>query len=80
MLEPMLPPVDTLGPSNPTEPPKPTVRALVTMLDQVLLRLTLPLFFEMAYRMPGMPWPTSYFSMYLQNKMVSRIPMAGQTK
>ena len=48
MLEPMLPPVDTLGPSNPTEPPKPTVKALVTMLDQVLLRLTLPLFFEMA--------------------------------
>ena len=27
---------------------KALVRALVTMLDQVLLRLTLPLFFEMA--------------------------------
>ena len=33
ILEPMEPPVDTEGPSKPTEPPKPTVNALV-MIDE----------------------------------------------
>ena len=80
MLEPMEAPVETEGPSRPTEPPKPTVNALVTMDVQVLLWLTLPFFFEMAYRMHGMPCPTSFFRTYLQKSMVSRMPMAGQMK
>jgi hypothetical protein len=29
MFDPTAPPVDTVGPSSPTEPPKPTVSALV---------------------------------------------------
>ena len=36
MLEPMLPPVDTEGPSNPTDPPKPTVSALVIIEANVV--------------------------------------------
>ncbi len=31
--EPMAPPVATVGPSNPTDPPKPTVSALVIILE-----------------------------------------------
>ena len=55
MLEPMADPVDTEGPSSPTEPPKPTVRALVMMEAKVLYGFTAPLFVWMAYKMPGMP-------------------------
>ena len=36
ILEPMEPPVETEGPSNPTEPPKPTVSALVIMEAKVV--------------------------------------------
>ena len=36
MLEPIAEPVDTDGPSSPTEPPKPTVKALVMIEAKVL--------------------------------------------
>ena len=36
MLEPMAEPVETEGPSSPTEPPKPTVKALVKIEAYVL--------------------------------------------
>ena len=36
MFEPMAPPVDTEGPSNPTDPPKPTVKALVIIEEKVV--------------------------------------------
>ena len=47
-LEPILAPVDTEGPSKPTEPPKPTVKALAMMVDHMLCRLTSPFFFLIA--------------------------------
>ena len=36
IFEPMEPPVDTEGPSNPTDPPKPTVSALVIIEAKVV--------------------------------------------
>ena len=48
MLAPMEAPVDTEGPSNPTDPPKPTVKALAMMVDHMLCGLTSAFFFLMA--------------------------------
>ena len=45
MFDPMAAPVDTEGPSNPTEPPKPTVKELVIIEAKVLYGFTAPLFF-----------------------------------
>ena len=77
MLEPMDAPVETEGPSKPTEPPKPTVKALATMVDHMLCLLTSPFFFLMAYKIPGMPCPISFFRINLQKQMVRKMPMAG---
>ena len=44
MLEPIAEPVYTIGASNPTEPPKPTVNVLATKELQVLCRAIFPLF------------------------------------
>ena len=48
IFEPIAPPVETDGPSNPTEPPKPTVKALVMMEENVVYGFTMPLFRESA--------------------------------
>ena len=50
MLEPMDEPVSTMGASSPTDPPKPTVSELATMLDQVLCTFMCPLRLEMEKR------------------------------
>ena len=48
MLDPMEAPVDTDGPSKPTEPPKPTVKPLAMIVDHMLCLLTFPWFFRIA--------------------------------
>ena len=80
ILEPIAEPVETDGPSSPTEPPKPTVSELVMIDANVLYGLTAPLFFCMAYKIPGIPCPTSRLRKYRQKMMVSRIPIAGSMK
>ena len=48
MLELIAAPVATVGPSNPTEPPKPTVIGAVSIEANMFLRFIIPLRLEMA--------------------------------
>jgi hypothetical protein len=48
-LEPIAEPVNTIGASNPTEPPKPTVMELATIDEYILCALNLPLLFPIAF-------------------------------
>ena len=48
MFEPMEAPVATVGPSSPTEPPKPTVIGAVIREAYICIRGMMPFFFEMA--------------------------------
>lgn len=78
IINPQAAPVTTVEPSNPTEPPKPTVRALVTMDEKVLCFGMIPCSFEMAYNTLGIPSRTGLRSTNLIKIRVARIPMAGK--
>jgi hypothetical protein len=80
MTEPTAAPVETVGPSNPTLPPKPTVRALVIIDENVLWGFMYPLFLEILYNTFGIPWPTGLRIIYFMNNMEIKIPTTGRIK
>ena len=47
-LDPIAEPVTTIGASNPAEPPKPTVKALVNMFEYILVLRMMEDLLEMA--------------------------------
>ena len=49
MFDPMAEPVATIGDSNPTDPPNPTVKVEPIIDDHIDLGLNLLLFFEIQY-------------------------------
>ena len=78
-LEPMADPVPTAGPSNPTDPPKPTVMAEVKNDVYILDRGMMPPWREMASMAEGMPSPAR--SLKTRTKAtVSRMPTKGKAK
>lgn len=58
-------PVATVGPSSPTDPPKPTVIGAVITEAYIWNLFMIPFCLEMAYKVVGIPWPTFLFSMNL---------------
>ena len=54
-LELIADPVATVGPSNPTEPPKPTVIGAVRIEPIIWYCFIMPFRLEMAYNVDGMP-------------------------
>ncbi len=65
MFDPIAAPVATVGPSNPTEPPKPTVREDVSIEPHIWKRLIIPSRFDIEYNVVGIPWLTSLRTTYL---------------
>ena len=55
MLELIAAPVATVGPSKPTEPPKPTVMGAVNIDANIFLRFIIPLRLEIAKSVDGIP-------------------------
>src|SRR5690606_9645802 len=55
ILDPIAAPVATVGPSSPTEPPKPTVRGAVKMEPNIWYCFMIPLRLDMAYKVDGIP-------------------------
>lgn len=80
MFEPKDAPVATVGPSRPTDPPKPTVIGAVISEAYICKGRIIPFFFEMAYRVEGMPWPIGLLITYLIINAVSVSPIIGNTK
>ena len=58
ILDPNDAPVATVGPSSPTDPPKPTVIGAVIKEAYIWKRFMIPFCLEIAYRVVGIPWPT----------------------
>ena len=55
MLLLMAAPVATVGPSSPTEPPKPTVMGAVRMDPNICVLLIIPFFLDMEWSVEGIP-------------------------
>ena len=80
MFDPIADPVATVGPSSPTEPPKPTVSGAVMIEPHIWKRLITPLRLEIAYSVDGIPCPTGSLIMNLITRYVRNIPISGNTK
>ena len=79
-LEPMALPVEAMGASNPTLPPKATVRVEATREVYMLRGGSLPLWREIESSTLGMPWPMSPLTMNRTKRMVSNMPTRGAMK
>ena len=64
--------------SKPTDPPKPTVSALLTIEEYRLWVFIRPLFLDMAKSTPGIPCRTGLRLMYLMNNTVRVKPIIGK--
>src|SRR5665648_911058 len=73
--DPIAAPVDTVGPSSPTEPPNPTVNAEVITDENVLCLLMNLFLFEMPYSTFGIPCRTGFRKIYLINITVRVSPI-----
>lgn len=76
-LDPIADPVMTMGASNPTDPPKPTVSEEVRTLLNILTRGIKLYFFEMVNNTSGIPWPPMSFNTYFPNRKAAEIPIKG---
>ena len=79
-LDPIAEPVNTIGASNPTEPPKPTVSELATIDEYTLCPLNLPLLLEIDLSTMLTPWLMLSRMILETKKMVSNIPISGNAK
>ena len=79
-LELIAAPVATVGPSNPTEPPKPTVIGAVNTEAIIWWRLIIPFRLEMANKVEGMPWLTLFRSTYFMTTYTIANPITGNRK
>ena len=78
-LEPMAAPVPTVGPSRPTEPPNPTVKAEPTKLVYMADRGIIPPSLAMAPRAIGIPSFMRHFRL-CRRTMTMLIPIKGKRK
>ena len=76
----MAAPVYTIGASAPTEPPKPMVRALVTIDENMLCRLILDSFLDTACRTFVTPWPMLSRTIYRTMRKLRNMPMPGKSR
>ena len=76
-LEPMALPVDAIGASSPTLPPKATVSEEATSDEYMFLGGNAPLWREIESSTEGIPCPMSPFITYFTNSTVSRMPISG---
>lgn len=80
MFEPSEAPVATVGPSSPTDPPKPTVIGAVINEAYIWNRFIIPFCLEMAYSVVGIPWPTFFRRMNLIMNQTINKPITGKMK
>ena len=76
----MAEPVNTIGASPPTEPPKPIVIADANTDDQQLCAFKKDYLEEMAYNTLVIPCEILSFTTYFINKVVKNIPTTGKTR
>ena len=80
MLLPMADPVEAIGASRPTLPPKATVMVEATSDVHMFLAGSSELLRLMARSTEGSPWPMSPRTTYLTKSTVSSMPMTGSRK
>jgi len=78
IFEPIAEPVDTIGDSNPADPPKPTVKAEAMILEYILVGLIKDDLLLMSYKTPLTPCPNcSRITKRIKNT-VSKMPIKGK--
>jgi len=80
IFDPREAPVATVGPSNPTDPPNPTVMGAVRSEAYICMGFISPFFLEIAYKVEGMPCPMGCLIPYLTISRVSASPTIGKMK
>ena len=80
MLLPMAEPVEAIGASRPTLPPKATVSVEAISEVYMFLAGSLERLRLMASSTPGRPWPISPLTIYFTKSTVSRMPTRGRKK
>ena len=80
IFELMAAPVATVGPSKPTEPPKPTVMGAVKSEPNIWYCFKIPFRLDIAYSVEGIPWLTFFLRTYLMMRNTKLKPIMGKTK
>lgn len=79
-LDPIADPVSTMGASNPTDPPNPTVNELATMEEYILWLLNLPLLLEIDFKTILTPWLILSLMILDTKNMVNNMPINGKAR